>query len=38
MEYNRGNSFQFDFEPNEIPFGSKSKVIEIRQFLNDFFA
>ena len=25
MGYDRGNSFPFDFEPNEIPFGSKSK-------------
>ena len=25
MEYDRGDSFPFDFEPNGIPFGSKSK-------------
>ena len=25
MAYDRGGSFPFDFEPNEIPFGSKSK-------------
>ena len=25
MGYDRGNSFPFDFEPNENPFGSKSK-------------
>ena len=25
MEYDRGDSFLFDFEPNGIPFGSKSK-------------
>ena len=25
MGYDRGASFCFDFEPNEIPFGSKSK-------------
>ena len=25
MGYDRGESFPFDFEPNEIPFGSKSK-------------
>ena len=25
MGYDRGNSFPFDFEPNEIPFGSKSE-------------
>ena len=25
MEYGRGDSFPFDFEPNEIPIGSKSK-------------
>ena len=25
MGYDRGNSFPFDFEPNEIPFGSKLK-------------
>ena len=25
MRYDRGNSFPFDFEPNGIPFGSKSK-------------
>ena len=25
MGYNRGDSFPFDFEPNGIPFGSKSK-------------
>ena len=25
MGYDRGDSFPFDFEPNEIPFGSKSK-------------
>ena len=25
MEYDRGDSFPFDFEPIEIPFGSKSK-------------
>ena len=25
MGYDRGDSFSFDFEPNEIPFGSKSK-------------
>ena len=24
-EYDRGDSFPFDFEPNGIPFGSKSK-------------
>ena len=23
MEYDRGNKFSFDFEPNENPFGSK---------------
>ena len=23
MGYDRGDSFPFDFEPNEIPFGSK---------------
>ena len=26
MGYDRGDSFPFDFEPNEIPFGSKSLV------------
>ena len=26
MGYDRGDSFPFDFEPNGIPFGSKSKV------------
>ena len=26
MGYDRGYSFPFDFEPNGIPFGSKSKV------------
>ena len=25
MGYDRGDSFLFDFEPNEIPFGSESK-------------
>ena len=25
MGYNRGDSFPFDFEPNVIPFGLKSK-------------
>ena len=25
MEYDRGDSFRFDFEPNGVPFGSKSK-------------
>ena len=25
MEYDRGDSFPFNFEPNGIPFGSKSK-------------
>ena len=25
MGYDRGDSFPFDFEPNEIPFSSKSK-------------
>ena len=25
MGYDRGDSFPFDFEPNEFPFGSKSK-------------
>ena len=25
MGYDRGDSFSFDFEPNEIPFGSESK-------------
>ena len=25
MEYDRGDSFPFDFEPNIIPFGLKSK-------------
>ena len=25
MRYDRGDSFPFDFEPNGIPFGSKSK-------------
>ena len=25
MEFDRGDSFPFDFEPNGIPFGSKSK-------------
>ena len=25
MGYDRGDSFLFDFEPNKIPFGSKSK-------------
>ena len=25
LEYDRGDSFPFNFEPNEIPFGSKSK-------------
>ena len=25
MEYNRGDSFPFDFEPNGIPVGSKLK-------------
>ena len=25
MEYDRGDSFSFDFEPNGNPFGSKSK-------------
>ena len=25
MGYDRGGSFPFDFEPNENPFGSKSK-------------
>ena len=25
MGYDRGDRFPFDFEPNEIPFGSKSK-------------
>ena len=25
MRYDRGDRFLFDFEPNEIPFGSKSK-------------
>ena len=25
MGYDCGDSFPFDFEPNEIPFGSKSK-------------
>ena len=25
MGYDRGDSFLSDFEPNEIPFGSKSK-------------
>ena len=25
MGYDRGDSFLFDFEPNGIPFGSKSK-------------
>ena len=25
MGYDRGDSFPFDFEPNRIPFGSKSK-------------
>ena len=24
MGYDRGDTFTFDFEPNEIPFGSKS--------------
>ena len=27
MEYDRGDSFPFDFEPNEIPFGLKFKGI-----------
>ena len=26
MGYDRGDSFPFDFEPNTIPFGFKSKV------------
>jgi len=26
MEYNRGHSFAFDFEPNEIPFGAKFEL------------
>ena len=25
MGYDRGDSFPFDFKPNEIPFGPKSK-------------
>ena len=25
MGYDRGDSFPFDFEPNGLPFGSKSK-------------
>ena len=25
MGYDRGDSFHFDFEPNGVPFGSKSK-------------
>ena len=25
MEYDRGDSFSFDFEPNGFPFGPKSK-------------
>ena len=25
MEYDRGDSFPFDFEPNGIPFGSKAR-------------
>ena len=25
MRYDHGDSFNFDFEPNGIPFGSKSK-------------
>ena len=25
MGYDRGDSFPFDFEPNEFPFGSKLK-------------
>ena len=25
MGYDRGDSFPFDFEPNGVPFGSKSK-------------
>ena len=26
MGYDRGDNFPLDFEPNEIPFGSKSKL------------
>ena len=26
MGYDRGDSFSFDFEPNGIPFSSKSKI------------
>ena len=26
MGYDRGDSFPFDFDPNENPFGSKSKA------------
>ena len=31
MEYDRGKSFPFDFEPNEIPFGSKLKYKLLRR-------
>ena len=33
MAYNRGDSFPFDFEPNRIPFGSKSREkLSIRSY------
>ena len=31
MEYDRGKSFPFDFEPNEIPFGPKLKYKLLRR-------
>ena len=33
MEYDRGESFSFDFEPNGIPFGSIDFFIQIEFLL-----
>ena len=34
MGYDRRDSFPFDFEPNEVPFGSKSKgKLSLRPYL-----
>ena len=32
MECDRGDSFPFDFEPNGIPFGSKSKASKSKSY------
>ena len=34
MEYDRGDSFSFDFEPNGIPFGSKVEMTYNKYIFN----